>query len=141
MSLLLTFVPARKTERHESADNAEDFDGMKSDDFTRLRIGPQNLYRLSARNRNLLDLRAGEIAMHGAHDAGGALQRHAVKVHPATYGLRHGWAKTYYKSTTLSYQTNKSHKSRCLDACELRRKTKENSYESRIQVIGSCLFI
>ena len=49
--------------------------------LARVGVGPHHLEGLAARHHDLLQLGAGELAMHAVRDASGTLQGQVVEVH------------------------------------------------------------
>ena len=62
-------------------DDAKHLDGEQRVHLARVGVGLEQLQALAPGDDNLLQLGAGEVAVHRVGDAGGALKRQVVQVH------------------------------------------------------------
>lgn len=76
----VVLLGAHEAELGEGADGAKDFDGENGLDPT-IVVGAEEIENLTAGHHDFLALAAGEVAVYGADDAGGALQSKTVEIH------------------------------------------------------------
>ena len=77
----IVLIASSEPETHETPDHPKDLGGEQGVDLASVGVRSEHLQDLASADHDLLQLGAGELAMHAVRDASGTLQGQVVEVH------------------------------------------------------------